>query len=107
MAVVAGGTTAIADFLLKAGAQSRRRPKARLRSKRESVAQVSPIGEDALDERPLPIGCDQGVDQVDLVHGDELKDFVADFAARPPRQFFGDLQVLGWLGAVPACHEVA
>ena len=78
MAAVAGGAAAGADILVRAAERSGRRG-----SIREAIAQIATIGEDALDERALPLVPDQGVDQVDLVHGDELEDFAADLAARP------------------------
>ena len=48
--------------------------------KRESVAQVTTLGDDASDKAALTFGGKQVVDQIHLIHGDELQDFAAHFA---------------------------
>jgi hypothetical protein len=63
--------------------------------KREAIAQIAPLGQDAPDDGALAVVGDEIADEVDLVHGHELEDFLADVPARPPRQLVGDLQMLG------------
>src|SRR5690242_10152555 len=48
--------------------------------KRKPIAQILAVAHDAVDEAALGVRAQQRVDQVDLVHGDELEDFRADLA---------------------------
>ena len=64
---------------------------------RIAVAQVAAIGDDARDQGALPLVGDQRLDQIDLVHGDKLQDFVSHLARGVARQLIDDLQMLGRL----------
>ena len=46
----------------------------------KSVAEVAAVGDDAGDDGAFLLACNQRIDQIDLVHGDELKDFTAHLA---------------------------
>ena len=60
----------------------------------KSVAQIASAGDDAGDDGAFLLACNQGVDQVDLVHGHELKDFTAYLARCGAGQFLDHLQML-------------
>ena len=57
----------------------------------EAVTQVAAIRNDASNGCSLGFVRDQCVDEVELVHGYELKDFVAHATGRVARQGFDDL----------------
>ena len=58
-----------------------RRPSRIFSLERKSVAEVAASGDDAGNQRAFLLACDQRIDQVDLVHGDELQDLAAHLAA--------------------------
>src|SRR5262249_62261019 len=78
VADLARGAPAAADVQLKRGA----------------VAQVAAVGDDAPDQGALRIVGDEPVDQVDLVHGDELQDLAAHLAGGAAWHLCGHLQEL-------------
>src|SRR5262245_56196360 len=71
---------------------------------RESVAQVAAIGDDARHQDALVVACDQRLDQVVLVHGNEYEDLAAHLARNGSRQLPGQLQMLGRFGGRFCCR---
>src|SRR5262249_53562513 len=66
----------------------------RSRLKRKPIPQILPARDNATDDRALAFTRDQGIDEIDLVHGDELQDFFADLSGRIARKRVDHLQAL-------------
>ena len=71
---------------------------AHLSLERKSVAEVAAIGDDAGDDGAFAFAGKQRINQIDLVHCDELQDFTAHLAGSAARQFLDHLQMLGGPG---------
>ena len=70
------------------------RSRGRERSECKPVAQITPVGNDAADQRAFVLGLDQRSDEVELVHGHEFENLAAHLALRIARQCVDDLKIL-------------
>jgi hypothetical protein len=73
---------------------------------REPVAQIAASRDDVGDQRALAVGFDQRSDQIELIEGDQLENFIAHFALRIAGQGIDDLQML-WAAAAEKIAELA
>src|SRR5205085_11642520 len=72
---------------------------------RETIAQIAPVGNDLRHDATLRLARHQGVDLVELVHGDELKHFDAHAAVGAARQFVHHLEAFGRLRLADRLYE--
>jgi hypothetical protein len=61
----------------------------------KAIAQVLAAGDDAGHDGALAVVCDQWINEVDLVHGDELQDLGAHLTGRIARERIDHLHALG------------